>query len=520
MSRKRKWMSMVTVMVMLISLLTGCAKDASVSGKKTEGSEQVQPTGASTKDTLVVATTSETPTMSPYSHNAVAGSYMNLLTYNTLFRTDMKLNPEPSLVESYETASDTEWVFHLKKGVKFHDGSEMKAADVKASLEYAKTFPEVSQYNKSIVSVEAVDDYTVKITTDGPSAVLLNNLCHHGNAIVPKALIDSGNDFNKNPVGTGPYVLKKWTLGDSLEFESFDDYFGGAPAIKKMTWKIIPEGSSRTIALEAGEVDMIIEVEAMDAQRIKDNKDLTLLRTQSTALNWMVLNNEKPGLDNQQVRHAINCAINKENVVTVALNGMGTVTKGMGAPMLAGYSDENEETYDLKKAKEYMKASGVDPKTVELSIICSNDTKKRAAEVIQADLSEIGIKAEIETMDLATYLSATVEGNFTACIGGYTATDLVSHVTGVFDSSSINASNQARFSNPEVDELIHQASSTVDEEARNKILKTLMGKMNEYLPNISLYTADTLRAYNSGLQGVEVNAGGTMYMEKISWKAN
>ena len=152
-----------------------------------------------------------------------------------------------------------------------------------------------------------------------------------------------------------------------------------------------------------------------------------------------------------------------------------------------------------------------------MSIVCSNDTKKRAAEVIQADLKEIGIEAEIESMDLATYLSATVEGDFTAAIGGYTATDLITHVQGVFHSNSIGGSNQARFSDPEVDALIDQASATVDEDARNELLQQIMAKVNQACPNIPLYTATSLRAYAKGLEGVEVNAGGTMRFEKCSW---
>ena len=347
--------------------------------------------------------------------------------------------------------------------------------------------------------------------------MLLTNLCSHGNAIVPKKLIDEGHDFGEDPVGTGPYKLVEWKRGDSLTFEAFDEYFGGAPAIKNMTWKIIPEGSSRTIALEAGEVDFIVEVEAMDADRIQENENLELLSVDSTALNWMVLNNEKPGLSNENVRRAINAAINKENVITVALNGLGEVAEGEGASMLTGYSAENTDSYDVEKAKEYMEKSGVKPSSVEMSIVCSNDTKKRAAEVIQADLKEIGIEAEIESMDLATYLSATVEGDFTAAIGGYTATDLITHVQGVFHSNSIGGSNQARFSDPEVDALIDQVSATVDENARNELLQQIMAKVNQACPNIPLYTATSLRAYAKGLEGVEVNAGGTMRFEKCSW---
>ena len=209
----------------------------------------------------------------------------------------------PDLVDSYENISDTEWQFKIKQGVKFHDGSEMTVEDVKASLEWAQGFAEVNLYNKDIVSVDIVDETTVKITTDGPDAMLLDNLCHHGNSIVPK-WIDEGHDFNTEPIGhSGPYKLVEWNRGDSLVFEAFEDYFGGAPAIKHMTWKIIPE-VFRTIALEAGEVDFIVEVENMDADRLRENPDVEVIEYENTSVNWLMLNNEKPGLDNENVRHA------------------------------------------------------------------------------------------------------------------------------------------------------------------------------------------------------------------------
>ena len=167
--------SLLLASVMTLALLSGCSKDTgSSSGNSGKG-----------KDSLVVGNMSETPSMGPYDHNAVAGDYMNKLTYSTLFRTDADLNPEPSLVDTYENTSDTEWVFHLRQGVKSHDGSEMTADDVVASIEYAKTCPEVNLYNRCILTVEAVDNYTVKIVTDGPSATLLYDLCHHANAILP-----------------------------------------------------------------------------------------------------------------------------------------------------------------------------------------------------------------------------------------------------------------------------------------------------------------------------------------------
>ena len=149
-NRKTRLLSLLLASVMTLALLSGCSKDTgSSSGNSGKG-----------KDSLVVATMSETPSMGPYDHNAVAGDYMNQLVYSSLFETDADLNPVPELVDTYENTSDTEWLFHLKQGVKFHDGSDLTSEDVVASITYAKTCPEINLYNGSILSVEAVDDYT------------------------------------------------------------------------------------------------------------------------------------------------------------------------------------------------------------------------------------------------------------------------------------------------------------------------------------------------------------------------
>ena len=507
--RNLRAISLLLAGVMSLGLFAGCSKDS--------GDKKSDNGGGGAKDSIVIATMGETPSLSPTEHNAVAGSYMNLLTYNTLFSSDMDMQPQPDLAESYENVDESTWHFKIREGVKFHNGDTMTVDDVVASLQWAQGFAEVNLYNKNFVSISKVDDSTVEIKTDGPDAMVLLNLCHHGNAIVPKKLIDEGHDFNTDPIGTGPYKLVEWKRGDSLEFEAFEDFYKGAPKIKNMTWKIIPEGSSRTIALGAGEVDFVVEVEAMDGDRLKENSDLTVIEYNSTNVTWLMLNNEKPGLDNEAVRHAINTAIDKDSVVTVAYNGMATPAVSQMPMNFEGATEENADTYDVKKAKEWLDQSGVDPASVQFSIICSDDTKKRAAEVIQANLKEIGINCEIESMDLATYLSATAEGDFTASIGGYSSSDLLSYVVGVYHSSSINASNKTRLNDPEVDALIDQAKVTIDEAERVAILEQLSAKLNEICSQAPLWQPLTMRAFNAGLQGVEVNDGGYLYFENVYW---
>ena len=237
----------------------------------------------------------------------------------------------------------------------------------------------------------------------------------------------------------------------------------------------------------------------------------------STSITWLYLNNEVPGLDNQNVRHAINSAINKESVVEVALNGLGTPAIGQLPSNLAGYSEENADAYDVERAREFLAASGVDPSTLSFPIITSNDTRRRAGEVIQANLQEIGINVELESMDLATYLSATSEGDYTAAIGGWTSNVLLDCLIGVYHSSGINASNKTRISDPELDALIDEAGVTLDEEERNAILEQACARANELCPAAPLFLETGLRAYNSDLKGVEVSQSGTIYFDRVSW---
>ena len=472
----------------------------------------------SAKDTLIIATANETPSLTTNQHNAVAGDYINMMTHNGLFATADDLSSVPALCESYEILSDTEWLFHLRKGVKFHNGMEMTAKDVKASLDLCKESPQVSQYGKSTGTVEIVDDYTIKITTDGPQSGLLSDLCHHGNAILPAELIESGHDFNKEPIGTGPYKVVAWNKGESVELEAFEDYWGGAPAIKHVTWKIIPEGSSRTMALEAGEVDLVIEVETTDIARLEDNPDITVFNGPGTSHNWMMINNEKAPFNNKDFRLALASAIDKEAVIKVALNGNGSASDSMTPDCFPGVVADGAPTYDVAKAKEYMAASGLNAADCGFSIICSDDAKLRMGQVIQSCLKEtLGIDVTLESMDLATYLDVTATGEYETAIGGYTSSSLLAFVQGVYHSISINGSNKTRTNDPTIDGLIDKVQATLDPDENVKVITELSKALNELCPQVPLFLKNNIRAYNSKLQGFNLNAGGNSYIEKFYW---
>ncbi len=503
--------------IFAVSAMAGCS--AGDSGSLQVTSDGSTDDGSAGKDTLIIATANETPSVSSVDHNAVAAEYLNKMTYNCLFRLDEDMNVVPDLVESYEIESDTEWVFHLKQGVKFHNGEEMTADDVRASLELCKVSPSVEQYGKSIGTIEVIDDYTVKITTDGPQANLLNDLCNHGNSILPADLIASGHDFNEEPIGTGPYRMTAWNRGDSLEFEAFEDYFAGEPSIKYITWKIIPDGSTRSMSLEAGQVDLIIEVESTDVSRLEAESGITVYTGASTSHQYLMLNNEVAPFDNVNFRKALNAAIDRNTVVLVAQNGEGVTTASQLPECYPGVTDENAIAYDTDAAVAYFNASGLDPADCGFTIICSDDIKYRTGQIIQACIKEtLGINVTLESMDLATYLDVTSAGEYEAAIGGYTVSDVLSYAAGVMHSDAINTSNRSRLSDPEVDALIDKALATVDPDENEAVISELSALLNDLCPQVPLYLRDNIRAYNSDLKGFNINAGGTTYYEYFYWE--
>lgn len=526
--KQMRVISLLLVLLLTLSLFAGCGGGGSEGGDAPAATDDAKAGPAVDKDTVVICTADETPSLTTAGHNAVAGDYVNKLTHNGLFRLDKELNPTTDLVESYEVekdanGEDTIWIMKLHEGIKFHDGSVMNADDVVASIEHAKVSPDIQSYTQSIESVEKVDELTVKIVTDGPSASLLYDLSHHGNYIVPKALLEKAESdpeiLNKEPIGAGAYKFVKWNRGEQLEFTAHEDYFDAerAPKIKNIVWKIIPEGNARTIAIEAGDVDYIIETDSTSIAQLDANDNVVVMKTPTVSHNWLTINNEVEPFDNVLVRKAINAAINKEDVITVALSGTGVVARSQTPTgMLGEYTGEYDD-YDVDLAKKYMEEWGGDPASIELDMICSNDTKRRAAEVIQANLKEIGIEATISSMDLATYLSETADGNFTGFIGGYTSNEMMSFLKGVYLSTNIGSSNKTRTSEPELDELIIRATKTLDQGEREKVLQDATKFLNELCPQIPLYQDYSLSTHKANLKNTFVTAGGSFFAQEWEW---
>ena len=486
MRKMKKLLCLCMTAALSLGSLAGCStKNPAPSDGETVGAQN-EESGGEKKDTLTVALTSEPPSLTTCDHDSIVGVYMNLLTYNGLMRVDHEtLEVVPDLAESYTVENETDWTFVLKDGIKFHDGSDCTAQDVAASIEWAKTFPGSANYTRNIKTIEAVDDKTVKIVTEVPYAGLPADLAYHYNFIVPEELIESGHDFNSEPVGTGPYKFVSWQYGDSLNFVGFEEYFDAErkASIPNLVFKIIPEGTSRTIALEAGEVDFVYDVPSADVERLKSDEKFEVKEITSVENFFLGINLEKEPFNDVNVRQAINYGINREDVIAAALNGYGASNYTAIAMGYEGDTDAGAAVYDPDKAKEYLDKWGGDPSSIVLPIICSNETKVAVATVIQSNLSKLGIQVEVVSTDTATYFADWEAGNYTGLISSWSPSNSLTYVQRYHSDRALTYPGSLK--DEEVDKMVRDAESTIDDTERIGKIKTIVETVNGLAPPVS-----------------------------------
>ena len=238
---KIKKIALALTVVLMLSMLAGCG-----------GSDE--STNIEDKDELIVATAYDAKSLDPHAVNDVASSNVMLQIYNTLVTIDGDGNVTPSLAETFEQVDEVTYKFTLKKGVKFHNGEEMKAEDVKFSIERAANSPAIAHIFGDINtdSFEIDDDYTISFKLNNPNTGFLSSLAHTGGSILnQKAVEAEGDNYGMKPVGTGPFKFVNWAKGDRVELEKFDDYHGEEPKFSKMVIRVIPEPTNRTIELES-----------------------------------------------------------------------------------------------------------------------------------------------------------------------------------------------------------------------------------------------------------------------------
>ncbi|ATW28087.1 ABC transporter substrate-binding protein [Candidatus Formimonas warabiya] len=398
---------------------------------------------------------------------------------------------EPGLAEKWDMSDDgLEYTFYLRKDVKFHDGTPFNAEAVKFTINrqidpnhpYHDTgeFAYADLTFGPVKEVQVVDDYTVKIILKEPFSPFLSNMAMHSASIVSPAAVEKyGKDFTRNPVGTGPLKFVSWTPGVEVILEKNPDYFKGSPKIDKVIFKPIVEDQTRVTELEAGNLDLIVNVPPDDLIRIQEAKQFPIVEQPGMHVWFTTFNCQKKPFNDVKVRQAINYAIDKEAIVKNILQDTGEMANSPLPSIVWGHNfNLKNYEYNPEKAQQLLDEAGYpDGFSCSYWIPESGSGMQQPtlmAAAIQADLAKVGIQVEIQKMEWGTYLDkvyvapekSELDMHQMSFIGDNGDPD--NFLYGLLSGEQIPpvGFNDSYYQNPEVDKLLKEARKTADHQER------------------------------------------------------
>ena len=458
------------------------------------------PSSANIKDTLVIANVRDLTTVNPYDSNTIELLNVLKMTHSRM----LKLDPETyeiknDLATEYEQIDDLHWTFKIRDDVKFHNGDPLTANDVKYSFDRMKEYAYTAAKIEFIEEVVVVDDYTVEFVLNKNNQDFLNILTYPNICIVDQKAIDA-DEVMGPAVGSGPYVLEDWELGDHTTLVRNDEYYDELPLTRQWIIKLMTEDSARVIALENGEADFCIQPPVTENSHIEENEGTTLLSAVGNKLIYGAINVQHDILNNKQVRQAIAHAINRENIVIAAKDGNAVVANSVLSPETPFYNPDQEALeYDPDLAKELLEEAGYGD-GFEFTISFQGSTYRTIAQLIQADLKVIGITVNCEELEASSLKTKMQAGEHDMVIYNWgpspgEGTDIT--VRSLFYSGS--GSNRQMLAEATVDDLIERASVEPDKAAREELYFELQSWMVDNGGMIPFYYEMVTMGVNSNL---------------------
>ncbi len=508
---KKRMFALLTAAVLLCGILTGCGGNPDAGSQSGTSGDS----GSAVKDTLVVAVPDAPSYMDPQVQAAIATFRVTTQMFDRLVSLDNDMNLVPGLAESWDVIDDKTTVFHLRQGVKFHNGEEMTSEDVKYSLERCIASSGVN-YNYLIIdTITCDDDYTVTITTKEPFNALLPRLTLDAASIICKSADSSPEEFNRHPVGAGPYKFVSWELGGDVVLEAFEDYYKGAPAVKRVIFRTIPEAINRSIGLETGEVDLAYDLGITDLESLAGNDKVTTLTTPSNTVWYLGMNVQKAPLDNVKVRQAIAYALNPQDYIDIVFSGEATLARNTMLPAgVEGYApDTVTYDYNVETAKALLAEAGY-PDGFATTLWCADSQVMRdSAVVIQEQLRQIGINAEVKTMEQGQYYSETGKGEQDLFIMSKTSIDPDSMLRAMYHTEAFGLSgNRSFWATPETDEMMDKASTTTDKAEALELYKQIQTIVAENVPLVPIAIEHLNAGMQSNVKGFGLYPGKSHYI--------
>lgn len=479
---------------------------------------------------LSIALGADVTSIDPHFHNLTPNNNVGNHIFETLVAKDARGRLTPALAESWRAVDDLTWEFRLRKGVKFHDGSDFTAADVAFSLDRVPTVPNspspFTTYSKQITEKIIVDPSTIRLKTATPYPLMPNDM---GTIMIVSSRAAKGastEDFNsgKATIGTGPLRFVRWQKGDRIELARHESYWGAKAPWDKVVFRVITSDPTRVASLLSGEVRAIENVPTADLARVAKSKDLSVYRVVSHRVMYVHIDSsrdkspfvtDKAGrpldrnpLKDVRVRRAMSKAINRQALVDRVMEGAARATGQLMPEGMFGYTPGlKPEPYDPEGARKLLAEAGY-PDGFGLTLHGPNNryvNDEQVAQTIAQMLTRIGIVTKVETMPSSVYFTRANKLEFSAILVGWgsdtaeASSPLKALLATYSKEKGMGQANRGRYSNPKMDALLEQALATVNDARREKLLQEATEVAMADLGIITLYHQENVWATRKGI---------------------
>ncbi len=510
-------------LAMTASLLAGCGEEAQ------------------TRGTFSYAESSEPASLDPAQVEEVAGINVARYLFDGLVGYDSQTSEiKPAVAESWESNDDsTEYTFHLRKGVKFTDGSEVKAGDfvygwTRALTSSGSTASSILQPVKGasdladgktdrLAGVQALDDYTLKVMLDYPMADFVSLLGYPAASPVPRQAVENAETkFAEHPTGNGPFRIREWSHEDKIVLERNPDYYGDAARLDEVTVRIIPNPATAVAELKAGNIDAVRAIPPGQTEALRNDSSVGFYQGAADEVRFLSFDSTKPPFDNEKVRQAFAAAIDRDTIANKVLQGQAQPADGLVPTNVPGHKNgAMPYKYDPEKAKSllseagYPGGAGLPPLTLNYAGVGS---AADVAQAIQAELREVGITVEIAGLEEGAFLEQMIGGNLSLFLIAWQADapNVDGYLFPLFDTENIGATNVFRYSNPMVDDLLGRARSTTDADARIGLYNDAERKILGDVPVVPVLFSQQTLVYSPRVSRFVVTPLGDIALNEVT----
>ena len=470
--------------------------------------------------TVTVGLFQDPPHLDPALSTATSEYVVLTQIFDTLLTFDDSGEIAPNLATDWTISEDgLTYIFNLRQGVAFHDGTPFNAEAVKFSLERAMNMPGGAFVEQLSVidSITVVGEHTVEITLEQPQGSFLTYMADRSSTPVSPTAAQQGDaGFGADPVGTGPFKFVSRVQQDNITLERFDDYWDGAPRVEEVVFKFFPDGSVRFANLRSGAVDIIYPIESKDYVTALDDPGIELLRQPTNGWRILVLDTTEPPFDNPALRRALAASIDREAINQVVFNGLEVPATGP-VPASSPFHTETDAPLNanVEEAQELVSESGITNPGFALTTI-ARSPEDQLTQLTQAMASQAGIEVDIEPVEVGEYLRRNTSGEFEAATMQWSGQpDPDANITSFFTTDGYW--NWSGYSNPEVDRLLGEAQSTNDIQMRKRLYAEALEIINRDVPVIWLTNQVRLVATDADINGVRLMPNtGIMELEDVT----